>query len=360
MQARFAALSIPFVLLALVHCSSSSEEGSKVTPAPTADGGGDAKPPTDAPDAGNTVDAAVARLASMKTPRSLFAAVNGKDARIRTFGGLTVAGLDDTTETFDPIANTWTKAAGTSSVRRYGHSATQDATGRVFVLGGTSDGQAPIGVAEIFSPSDGTWTTIADLPTPRLGVAAATGKDGRVYAIGGRDASGAASDVVEIYAADTQSWSPGPSLPTKRLALVAVTGADGKIYAMGGRDSNNTPLGVVEAFDSDKGAWETVASLKTARYWFGATLAADGKIYVLGGIDTLGFLDEAEVLTPGAGWSALPAMPEARGWVAAGASADGRVFAMGGGTPGDALPGISPPPTHTILAFDTKSGTWKQ
>ena len=116
----------------------------------------------------------------------------------------------------------------------------------------------------------------------------------------------------------------------------------------------------MEAFDTEKGTWEKVPPLTTARFWFGATLGADGKIYALGGLGRLGFLDDAEVFTPGAGWTALAPMPEPRGWNSAAASADGRVFAIGGGTPGDEPPGSQPPPMRTMLAFDTKTGTWKK
>lgn len=315
----------------------------------------------DASEAAPPVDAAVPALANMNTARSLFAAVSGRDGKVRTFAGLSGNGLDDSAEAYDPSKNAWTVAAGKSSVRRYGHAATEDATGHVFVIGGTSDGHDPIGAVEVFAPADGTWTSIADLPTPRLGLAAATGKDGRIYAIGGRDEAGAPTDVVEIYTPSTKTWSTGPKLGTKRLSLVAVAGADGKIYAIGGRDAENAPLAVVEALDVDAATWTSAPPLLTARYWFGATLGSDGHIYAVGGLDDIGFLDSIEVFTPATGWKQLPRMPEPRGWVSAASSADGRVFAIGGSMPqDDGLPGTQPPPMRTMLAFDTKTSTWKK
>ena len=266
----------------------------------------------------------------MTKSRSLFATVKGKDGRLRTFGGLTTDGVDDTTDAYDPVANKWTADASMASLGRYGLAATADASGNVYVVGGTPDGMTPTATVELYSPADDTWKSLADLPTARLGLGAATGKDGRIYTIGGRDTAGAPTDIVEVYSPATQTWSTAPSLPTKRLALVAVTGADGKIYAIGGRDAKNAPLGVVEAFDIDKGTWETAQPLLTARFWFGATLGADGRIYALGGMGDIGFLDDIEAFTPGAGWKALKPMPEARAWLSAGASADGQVFAIGG------------------------------
>ena len=364
MQARFALPLVPFVALALVHCGSSSTTAAPESPPVVAEAGAaDSGASVDASDAAHAPDAAATgpTLASMTTARALFAAVNGKDGRIRSVGGLTLKGLDDSAEAYDPATNKWTAAATPGAVRRYAHAATQDATGNIYVVGGTSDGASPIADFEMFSPSDGSWTTLADLPTARLGLAAATGKDGRIYAIGGRNASGAPTDTVEIYTPSTHAWTAGPSLATKRLSLVAVTGADGKIYAIGGRDANTTPLSVVEAFDIDAGTWTTVQPMLSPRYWFGATLGADGRIYALGGIDTLGFTDAIEAFTPASGWKQLPVMPEPRAWMSAAATADGRVFAIGGAANADeTMPGSQPPPIRTMIAFDTKTGTWKK
>jgi len=366
MQARAFAPVVPFLAFAaLVHCGSSSSAVAPGAPPIVADSGpAEASAPiVEPPDAGADAalpDAAPA-LAPMTTSRSLFAAINGKDGRIRSLGGLTPKGLDDSAEAYDPVANTWTPATSHASVRRYGHAATQDAEGHVVVLGGTSNGTNPIASVEMFSPADDSWTQLEDLPTARLGLGAATGKDGRIYAIGGRDASGAPTTVVEIYSPATHSWSTGPSLTTARLSLVAVTGADGKIYAIGGRDAKAVPLAVVEALDVDSGTWSTVQPLLTPRYWFGATLGADGRIFALGGLDDLGFIDAIEAFTPGSGWTSLGTMPEARGWVSAAASPDGRVFAIGGSTPqDDVLAGMQPPPMKTMLAFDPKTGTWQK
>jgi hypothetical protein len=362
-SAHFAVLSAPLALLALalVHCGTTIVT-ERDAPTPVADGGGsvavDGSPAAvvDAPPAGNKADAGPT-LATMAKARDIFAVVNVKAGDIRVFGGNSGAGLDDTTESYSPTANAWTKGASTAPTRRYGHSATADAAGQVYILGGTVNGPTPIAAAEIFSPADGSWKAIADMPTARAGLGAATGKDGRIYAIGG-GAPGAPSDVVEAYAPSTQSWSTAATLPTKRFALVAVTGADGKIYAIGGRDAHNVPLATVEVLDTDTGQWSTAASLGTARYWLGATLGADGRIYAVGGIGDLGFVSDLEAFTPAAGWTKLPAMPEARGWLSAGATPDGRVFAVGGSIQSDDIAATQPPPTRTILAFDPKTAIW--
>jgi N-acetylneuraminic acid mutarotase len=238
MKARIVLALFPLAAFALVHCGAVSDGGPGAAPAPAADAGpaNDASA-VDASDAGPATDAATPPLARMTKSRSLFATVKGKDGRLRTFGGLTTDGVDDTTDAYDPVANKWTATASMASIGRYGLAATADASGNVYVVGGTPDGMTPTATVELYSPADDTWKSLADLPTARLGLGAATGKDGRIFAIGGRDTAGAPTDLVEVYSPATQTWSTAPSLPTKRLALAAVTGADGKIYAIGGRDA---------------------------------------------------------------------------------------------------------------------------
>ncbi|HSO32653.1 MAG TPA: kelch repeat-containing protein, partial [Labilithrix sp.] len=120
MQPRHALLAGPLVLAALVHCGSSSDDTLGASE-PAREAGADAATAADAADAAVESDAAARPLARMTKARSLFAALNGKDGRIRAVGGLGTAGLDDTTETYDPTTDKWTQDAASASVRRYGH-----------------------------------------------------------------------------------------------------------------------------------------------------------------------------------------------------------------------------------------------
>ena len=48
------------------------------------------------------------------------------------------------------------------------------------------------------APQDGSWRTLAPMPTARQEVAVAA-LQGKVYVIGGYDATGTPSDLVEVY-----------------------------------------------------------------------------------------------------------------------------------------------------------------
>ncbi len=308
---------------------------------------------TDAP-AESAADAAPAPLGAMNASRALFGSALCDDGEVRVFAGYSEVVLLSSVEAYAAKANTWNKGSF-GKVQRYAHAVTKGTDGSVYVIGGTGNGSNATGSVAVYAPATDTWSTIPDLPTPRLGLGAATAKDGRVFAIGG-GLPGNPTDAVEIYSPDTKQWTTGPKLPTPRLSLQAVTGSDGLIYAIGGRDAQTTPLAVVEAFDPVKNTWTTMPPMPTARYWFGATTGTDGRIYVAGGIGDPGFIDSAEVYD-GKSWAKLPAMPEPRGWLTLAPTADGRVLAIGGAT--DEGLG-TPPPVATMFAYDPTSSSWAQ
>src|SRR5687768_7675152 len=73
--------------------------------------------------------------------------------------------------------------------------------------------------------AQGTWTTKAPMPTPRLGLAAAA-IDGIIYAVGGDNYSCGTYSTVEAYDTATNTWTTQAPMPTPRhtLALVQVGG----------------------------------------------------------------------------------------------------------------------------------------
>ena len=71
---------------------------------------------------------------------------------------------------------------------RQQHTATLLAGGKVLLAGG-SDGASPIGSAELFDPSLGTFAPAGNLVKPRSNAGAALLQSGKVLLLGGTDAS---------------------------------------------------------------------------------------------------------------------------------------------------------------------------
>jgi N-acetylneuraminic acid mutarotase len=107
-------------------------------------------------------------------------------------------------------------------------------------------GSGPIGslkTVEAYNPATNTWTSRADMLTPRhsFGVAAI---NGILYAVGGDDNA----DLVklEAYNPATNTWSPKADMPTARRGLGAAA-INNVVYVVGGFDATGA-LATLEAY----------------------------------------------------------------------------------------------------------------
>ena len=134
--------------------------------------------------------------------------------------------------------------------------------------------------------TENSWTTLAPMPTPRVGLDAAV-VDGKIYAIGGTSNEGP-SDKNEEYDPTTNTWTTKAALPTGRTWLAAVT-VQNKIYAIGGHVDkySGIPTAKNEVYDPYSNTWTTKAEMPTARTEIRANNVND-QIYVIGGFESAG------------------------------------------------------------------------
>ena len=88
-----------------------------------------------------------------------------------------------------------------------------------------------------------TWTSRADMPTPRFSFDTCV-VDGKVFAIGGEvDKLGdTAIATVEMYDPATDTWERKADMPTARSGVSTVV-VDRKIYAIGGAATRKFQVG---------------------------------------------------------------------------------------------------------------------
>jgi len=151
---------------------------------------------------------------------------------------------------------------------------------------------------EVYDPETDTWTTRADMPTPRSHMTVSA-LGGKIYAIGGgaRIVAGRSGEwlpLLEVYDTATNRWARAAELPTPR-SVMSSSVVDGRIYVMGGAFSRGSAssaeellrtmrtLSVVEIYDPASGRWTRGADLATSRGWF-STSVVNGKVYVVGGL----------------------------------------------------------------------------
>src|ERR1039457_2317825 len=217
-----------------------------------------------------------------------------------------------------------------------------------------------LGLAVWFAPvrpltAQGSWQTMAHMPTRRADLAAVTGPDGRIYAINGRTGNGvAALQLLEIHDPVTNTWATGAPPMGGHYGGRAVLGHDGLIYLMGGyyRDSS------VEAYDPVAGTWTSRASMPTGRFGFAAVTGADGRIYTFGG-DTGGGgenVNVVEVYDPTAdSWSSLAPIPITRANQGAALGPDGRIYLIGGISYNDPSPLVY---VSTVHVYSPGTDSW--
>jgi energy-converting hydrogenase Eha subunit A len=131
--------------------------------------------------------------------------------------------------------------------------------------------------AETAEAAEGSWATMAEMPTARsgLGVAVVYGK---IYAIGG--SNGSHLNTNEEYDPAINTWATKKRMPIQRHRF-AIAVVENKIYVIGGEIPGNYYSGN-QVYDPATDTWETKTSMPTARADLCASVV-NGKIYVIGG-----------------------------------------------------------------------------
>ncbi|HLA80106.1 MAG TPA: kelch repeat-containing protein [Thermoleophilia bacterium] len=237
----------------------------------------------DAVDAYNPTSNTWTGKAPMSTGRYYLAAaqVNGM---LYAVGGAGLAGSYlPTSEAYDPTLNVWTTKAPMPTPRQAPAAAMVD--GILYVVGGFNDAGFTLPTVEAYNPVTDTWTTKAPMPTPRLALALAV-VNRAIYALGGLfDAPPTTRlflQTVEAYDPLTDTWTTKAQMPTPRFGLAAGI-INEKIYVVGGKESDSSnPLATVSVYDPSTNTWAAGNAMPTAR-WLLAAETIDEKLYAVGG-----------------------------------------------------------------------------
>ncbi len=257
---------------------------------------------------------------SMPTPRHSLGVAAASNGKIYAIGGWSEGQINvDTVEEYDPATDTW--ATHTSMpTPRSGLGVAVASNGKIYAIGGENGGR--LATVEEYDPATDTWATRASMPTPRYSLRVAAASNGKIYAIGGDEGSGPIA-TVEEYDPATDTWMTRASMPTPLSGLGVAAASNGKIYAIGGT--------AVEEYDPATDTWTTRASMPTPRYGLGVTAASNDKIYAIGGSVVSGQAATVEGYDPATDtWATRTSMPTPRSGLGVTVASNGKIYAIGG------------------------------
>jgi len=260
-------------------------------------------------------------VASMPTARTLLGVATATNGKIYAIGGKNNSNELGTVEEYDPATNTWTTKANMPTPRQ-NLSVTAASNGKVYAIGGEihHDPASAFNTVEEYDPATNTWTTKANMPTPR-GWFGSAYSNGKIYAIGGMNSTGSLS-TVEAYDPATNTWTTCASMPTARWPVGVAATSNGKIYAIGG-DGYST----VEEYDPVTDTWTKKSDMLIPRWNIGVA-SLNGKVYVVGGQWLGPALAEYDPVTDT--WTMKANMLLGERICSGVAVANGKIYAVGG------------------------------
>lgn len=223
------------------------------------------------------------------------------------------------------------RATGSMASARGSQTATLLNNGKVLVAGGADSSGNAIATAEIYDPSNGSFSSTGSMITARAHFAATLLSSGKVLVTGGLDPSGNPLATAEIYDPDAGTFSATTvAMKFVHASHTATLLNTGKVLVAGWGNAT------AELFDPATGTFAATGSMLTARVSHTATLLSNGQVLVTGGIQGSGtattVLAEAELYDPAKGtFSATTGvLATAREWHSASLLLDGKVLVTGG------------------------------
>ena len=209
----------------------------------------------------------------------------GHSATLLPDGTVLIAGGDDTgtAEIFDPSNGTFTATAGLMTTVRSDHTATLLNNGLVLLTGGFGSSGA-LASAELYDPSTGHFTVTGSMAFSRTGQKATVLNDNTVLITGGVDPNtNTVAVAAEIYNPGTRTFSTSGNMVQGVFSHTATLLLNGQVLVAGGIVPNGVGVFTAELYDSVRGTFTETGSLTTPRYEHTGTVLSDGTVLVVGG-----------------------------------------------------------------------------
>ncbi len=210
------------------------------------------------------------------------------------------AGLT-TAEIYNPATGTFSPTTGVMHKKRTTHTATRLADGTVLIAGGQGNysGQMAWNTGEIYTPGNQQFTLItAMMTTNRAQHTANLLSDGTVLLAGGLNNSGVIQSA-EIYDPSNSTFTATGNLNSARMQHTGTSIADGTVLITGGfaSDSSSSALNSAEIYSPAHRTFTATGNMTVPRAFHSATMLFNGNILISGGLVGFGgaYLSAAEL-----------------------------------------------------------------
>ncbi len=242
-------------------------------------------------------------------------------------------------EIFYPAEPAWKKISS-EKTRRDGHTATLLRSGRVLIAGGIFESTRTAHCL-LYRHARKSWSDAAKMNQPRAEHAAVLLKNGKVLVSGGCVLNEDGTDVValasaELYDPSDDSWTPAGSMNFPRYYHEMVLLSDGRVLAAGGvpRGVSTEAIPVCEIYDPETGVWTKTGAMSVHRRTaFTLSPLPGGKAIAVGGAIswTRRDTDQVEIYDSATGqWSRGDRMPATRSGHTATVLKNGMLLVLGG------------------------------
>jgi hypothetical protein len=206
-------------------------------------------------------------------------------------GGQTIR-PDGTAEVYNVAAGTWTPTSGAMSTPRFEHTATLLDDGRVLIAGGqgppVSGNTAALATTEIYDVAVNSFRKSNDMGDARFNHTAVKLPDRTVLVVGGSGGQNGDTSLAtaEVFNPSDGSWSSAGTLTNSRTGHTATVFNDGRVLVTGGESvtrGNRRALKSAEIFSLDKKEWRSAGDMNCPRSEASAVLLNDTSVLVVAG-----------------------------------------------------------------------------